>query len=151
MAKWLVVSDSHGGLSPLSRLKNKHPDVEGLLFLGDGLSELHRYSGGFKQVAAVKGNCDFMANAPEEMILSLGGQKVYLCHGHRWSVKSGLMSLCLRARELGATVALFGHSHRYTEEFCQGVFMLNPGAFASGSYAVLTLTPDTIKAERFFV
>jgi putative phosphoesterase len=117
--------------------------------LGDGINELNRYSHGFLQVVSVRGNCDLLSDAPEEMTFNLGGQTVYLSHGHKWGVKSGLMRLFLRAKEAGATVALFGHSHRYTEEFYEGVFFLNPGALVDGSYAVLTLSLDTIKAEQF--
>lgn len=149
MGKWLIVSDSHGSLFLLEKIKEKHRDLDGLVYLGDGINELNRYSHGFLQVVSVRGNCDLLSDAPEEMTFNLGGQTVYLSHGHKWGVKSGLMRLFLRAKEAGATVALFGHSHRYTEEFYEGVFFLNPGALVDGSYAVLTLSLDTIKAEQF--
>jgi predicted phosphodiesterase len=60
---------------------------------------------------------------------SIGGVMMYLCHGHREDVKrQGTDVLALRARQNGAQMALYGHTHRIDcrqEE--DGLWVLNPG------------------------
>ena len=51
-----------------------------------------------------------------------------LCHGDRYRVDMGLISLKYRASEVGARVALFGHTHRSLVIEEDGILFMNPGS-----------------------
>ena len=103
-------------------------------------------------VYQVAGNCDRYCTSPgmvQILRLELGGAVCYLCHGHQFRVKMGLLRLKLAAQEANARVALFGHTHR---SFCQetdGLLLLNPGACGSeyGTYGVLEWKQGAVTGE----
>ncbi len=147
--KLLVFSDSHGKARDVSHMMRKaeaggKPDM--VLFAGDGIYDALdlRYEGYL--VRAVKGNCDLGAppDIQEELSLSLNGVTLYLCHGHRLQVKQGLGMLHARAREVGAKLAIFGHTHEQMLEGREGILLLNPGTLRKGEYAVVTLSDEGI-------
>ena len=47
--------------------------------------------------------------------------------------------LFLKAKEAGANLVLYGHSHRQAVDEQEGIILLNPGALKAGDYAVVTL------------
>ena len=51
-------------------------------------------------VLSVTGNCDFLDRSQEQRMVELEGVKILLCHGHRYHVKSTLLSLFLAARKM---------------------------------------------------
>ena len=66
-----------------------------------------------------------------------------MTHGHLHGVKLSLLRLRLAAKEAGAQVALFGHTHR--RELVHGVgtaaTVFNPGSLRDGgSYGVIKVT-----------
>ena len=139
-----VFSDSHGSYSPLARILNaEKPDLA--VHLGDHADDALFLS---KEVETpilwVSGNCDPFSGAPNSLLTEWEGHTVYLCHGHTHRVKSSLLSLSYAAREQGATLALFGHTHSPYDETYGDVRLINPGAAKSGSFAILTVTPDSI-------
>ncbi|MGI6688524.1 MAG: metallophosphoesterase family protein [Christensenellales bacterium] len=145
--KLLVFSDSHGKAGEVSRMMRKaevggKPDM--VLFAGDGVYDALdlRYEGYL--VRAVRGNCDLGAppDIREEMILTLNSVTLYLCHGHRLQVKQGLGPLYVRAEEVGASLAIFGHTHHQTLEARNGILLLNPGTLRNGEYALVTLSDE---------
>ena len=145
MSRYLVFSDVHGDKLSLSKLKQIASDCDGVIFAGDGYSTLKDFTD--KPIYAVGGNCD-LSGAPE-IITEIDGAKILLTHGHRYGVKSSLLSLSLRTRELECSVAVFGHTHTPFCSYENGVFMLNPGA-SSGhtrTYAILTLENGIAKAD----
>jgi putative phosphoesterase len=127
MSKILIVSDSHGITKELEVLKERHRnDVDLMIHCGDSeLMANERYMEGF---AAVRGNCDYDAKYPIDRIEALNGKKIYVTHGHKYSVKTSLMRLHYRAREVGADVACFGHSHILGAEMIDGILFINPGS-----------------------
>ncbi|MGN7295673.1 metallophosphoesterase family protein [Ferdinandcohnia sp. SAFN-114] len=126
--KVLILSDSHGLTKELLDIKERHKnDVEFMFHLGD--SELSSQSEEMSGFSVVRGNCDFDSNYPNDMIVLLNGLKVYLTHGHLYNVKMSLMNLSYRAREVGASIVCFGHSHIAGTELIDGVLFINPGSF----------------------
>jgi putative phosphoesterase len=127
MSKILIVSDSHGITKELEELKERHRNEVGLMIhCGDSeLTADGRYMDGF---AAVRGNCDFDLMYPLERIEVMDGLKIYVTHGHKYSVKSSLMRLHYRAREVDANIVCFGHSHILGAEMIAGVLFINPGS-----------------------
>ena len=145
--KLLIVSDSHGRYERLASLIAMHRNIDALIFLGDGLSDLERadaYSGNFT-VFAVKGNCDgFSINtrerAPEEMTLCFEGYRILLMHGHTRGVKHGLTNAIYAASEREADILLFGHTHEPLERYLpdgeeyslsKPLYIFNPGSLGA--------------------
>lgn len=123
-------------------------------FLGDGERDLKALQERYPAlpVFAVRGNCDLRSGLSSSLVCTVGGVRVLAVHGHLHQVKyePGLESLTAAAKEAGAQLALFGHTHRPTLETRQGITLLNPGAAGSGkhgTYAVLSLEDGRFQAE----
>lgn len=127
MSKILIVSDSHGITKELRELKRRHQhEVDLMIHCGDSqLMADETYMDGF---AAVRGNCDFDAQYPIDRIEVVAEKKIYVTHGHKYSVKTSLMGLHYRAREVEADIVCFGHSHILGAEMIEGILFINPGS-----------------------
>jgi uncharacterized protein len=127
MSKILIVSDSHGITKELEELKERHRnEVDLMIHCGDSqLMADEKYMDGF---AAVRGNCDFDARYPIDRLEVVAGKKIYVTHGHKYSVKTSLMRLHYRAREVDADLVCFGHSHILGAEMIAGILFINPGS-----------------------
>jgi putative phosphoesterase len=149
MSKVLIVSDSHGITKELEVLKERHRnEVDLMIHCGD--SELmvdERPMDGF---AAVRGNCDYDARYPIDRLEVVGGKKIFVTHGHKYSVKTSLLRLHYRAREVGADVVCFGHSHILGAEMMDGILFINPGSILlprerrEKTYVILYLLEEKI-------
>lgn len=127
MAKVLIVSDSHGLSSELEELKRRHEhEVEMMIHCGD--SELPKDQAEIENFLVVKGNCDHGPHYKNELVQNIEGLKIYITHGHLYSVKSSLMSLLYRAHELDAQIICFGHTHILGAEMVKGKLFINPGS-----------------------
>lgn len=136
-----LLSDSHGFLPRPEACTHVLTEADHIFFLGDGLGDMARLSETLgKPVRCVRGNCDVLgAGTPEERVEVLGGEKLLFCHGDRYGVKYSLMSLSLRAREVGARMACFGHTHQPYAQWHSGVLLVNPGSLGAGRYALVEL------------
>ena len=145
--KILVCSDTHGHYAEISRILNReHFDLA--VHLGDHADDaLFLSKETDTPLLWVSGNCDPFSGAPKTLTTVWEGHTVYLCHGHTHSVKASLLQLYYAALEQGATLSLFGHTHMPCDEVCDTVRLINPGAVKSRSYAVLTVTQDTVDCE----
>ena len=155
--RFIIVSDTHGVREPMQELYERYPN-DGMIHLGDHLADarwmLQRTAG--HPVYAVKGNCDYGAEGPEDQLLELGGLKILLMHGHRFGVKSGYGGAWAEAKRRGAQVLLFGHTHQAYYNNHNGLAWLNPGSIGmsilnGSSYGVLTIEGDKIRPEVRFV
>ena len=92
------------------------------------------------------GNCDGRRpDLPEERVFTLEGVKIFMTHGHTYHVKSGISLAVRAAREAGARLLCFGHTHEALGEFENGLWIVNPGAagsIARPTYAVAVLEGD---------
>ena len=131
--KILVFSDSHRALGTMyDAIERLRPDA--VIHLGDHLEDAESMESVFSGVDFyhVPGNCDFFTSAPPSLTISLDGVRIFLTHGHLFGVKSGLTRLTLKARRVGAQLALFGHTHRALLEEQDGLWLMNPGACGAG-------------------
>ncbi|MBT2688129.1 metallophosphoesterase [Bacillus sp. ISL-47] len=124
--KILILSDSHGLTSELKQIRNKHAGMDLLIHCGD--SELQADDESIKGYSAVRGNCDFETGFPEDRFEEVEGLRLFVTHGHRYSVKSTLMNLTYRAREMEADIVCFGHSHYLGAEMVDNTLFINPGS-----------------------
>lgn len=123
----LIVSDSHGLREPLQEISNRHRnEVDIMIHCGD--SELELDAKELKDYKVVRGNCDFRGEFPDEVILGEQDFTLYATHGHLHSIKQTLLKLHYRCREVGATIACFGHSHVLGAEVIDGILFVNPGS-----------------------
>ncbi len=152
--KILVLSDSHASLSfmrqCIQKLKPAH-----VVHLGDHYDDAEAMAQTFPHIRfhMVPGNCDAFRcpkGVPEVLCYDIGGVRLYMTHGHRHMVKSGIGHLLAQARQEGAQAVLYGHTHR-AECFCHaGIWVLNPGSCGSygGSVGLLEIAQQKITACR---
>ncbi len=157
--KILVFSDSHGRLEPIQSIIRAHADTtDAILHLGDGAAEVLTLRSRFPSIPfhAVIGNCDSYTYSEfgimQDQCLTLGGYTLYLCHGDRFGVGSGVTALAAYAAYKHADIALFGHTHIAHEEYRPAengsapLWILSPGSVslprdgAHPSFGILDLT-----------
>lgn len=145
--KILVMSDTHGDAAIIQEVKKQNLDVDAIFHCGD--SELPFDASELKDVYKVRGNCDYDMNFPTEVIKEINGETIFTTHGHLFGVKSNLNALSFRAREVGADVVLFGHSHILGVELVDEILYVNPGSLLlprgrkEKSYAIIEKTGNS--------
>lgn len=142
--KIFILSDTHGQIDGAEEaIRREKPDQ--VIHLGDCLRDAEELERRIPRLpfCSVPGNNDWFFDLPKEKVISLGGIKIFLCHGHTTRVKYGLDLQVYRALQAGCAVSLFGHTHRPLLERQRDVLLLNPGSVAdSDTYALLTLSPN---------
>ncbi|MCI6276645.1 MAG: metallophosphoesterase [Clostridium sp.] len=124
-----VLSDTHRYESYIKMAAKMCKDADVVLHLGDNVSDVEIIKKEIgKDVIFVKGNCDIERSAKVEQLIELENKKILMTHGHEYGVKSSLLNLNYRAKELGADIALYGHSHIASIEKHDGVWFVNPGS-----------------------
>ena len=141
--KILILSDSHGCVEAMETVVAREKP-QAMVHLGDLWADGKQLGKLFPDIPLyqVAGTCDRYGWEPGQdqiRTVSLDHVVIYMTHGHLHGVKLSLLRLRLAAKEAGAQVALFGHTHR---SFCRNqgdVLLINPGACggSSGTYAVL--------------
>ena len=154
--KILVLSDSHGVTKLMSDVVAKHANyVAFTLFLGDYLRDIEKVAGNFPKMVfhVVPGNCDFYSELPRELTVELGGKKVWMTHGDRFSVKTDYGHIESAAAARRADICLFGHSHVPIAYEKNGILFLNPGSITEPrgpkgkSYAIVEILDDAVMSK----
>ena len=147
-----IVSDSHGSYSHLD-LMLSHKDAEQAelwLFAGDiAMDADYLAMVTDKEVIRVAGNNDWPGGRlPDYETVDIAGHTILLTQGHLFGVNFGLKNLQQAALDVGADIAVYGHTHVAVEENIGGVLIVNPGSIArprdaaNGSFMVMDLQPD---------
>lgn len=144
----LVISDTHKNTSDaISIIESKKPDY--VLHLGDHADDADELRFVFPrtEIIGVCGNCDWASStlAPTERMLDIGGVKVFMCHGHTYSVKSGIEHCVAAAKAKGADVVLFGHTHRPLLDNRGDIVVMNPGSVST--YGWIEISEGKIDAR----
>lgn len=141
----VVISDTHGRREAVREVIERQGAYDALLFLGDGLRDIDEGTAG---LVAVRGNCDgfFGADAPVEQLLTLDGVRIFMTHGHVYSVKSGTERLLSHAHALGADIAIFGHTHVPLERYVPAGTVLPDGMLTER--ATYLFNPGSLGAPR---
>ncbi|MFJ8458160.1 metallophosphoesterase [Lysinibacillus xylanilyticus] len=149
----LVMSDTHGDSDVIEKVRGFYPKVDTFIHCGD--SELpfsHKALDGMKKV---RGNCDIDQAFPDEAVFDIKDVTVFLTHGHLFNVKTSILSLSYRAKEVEAQIVCFGHSHILAAEMIEDVLFLNPGSLLKPrgrkekSFALVEIE-DTYFEVKFF-
>ena len=166
----LIVSDTHGRVGRLNELieyrqgliKNGEPLM--LIYLGDGLKDLFSCTQYDNIIShAVRGNCDFSIadrispygeEMPIDCLIHIDKYKVFITHGHSFSVKSGYDEICREASKREVDIVLFGHTHLPTLEYIKkgsirgverDLVLFNPGSLGDmfeGSFGNLSISDN---------
>ena len=128
--KVIICSDSHGAFAAAEQVLEQQPEAAAVLFLGDGAEEWDDLHEIYPQIPfyPVRGNCDWGSCEQPERLLEMGGVRIFMLHGHTRNVKSSPMSALYAAKECGAQVLLFGHTHVPLVDNDGTLLTLNPGA-----------------------
>jgi len=150
----LVLSDSHGHVAAMERaVALSQPDH--ILHLGDCLRDADALCRRFPALplTAVPGNCDYGACEEPEKLIELGGQRIFLLHGHTRGVKHGIDRARYAAEEVGAQILLFGHTHCPLVDFDGSVHILNPGTAGgihhAATYGVITIGEGGVSCATY--
>lgn len=134
MLKVAVFSDTHNNPEPMRRaIRQFSPDA--VIHCGDGVRDIKAMEREFPAIPFyyVSGNCDFSPDVPLVRTVELDGVRIFIAHGHTLGVKYGdLDRMGYAARESGATVACYGHSHIPLCRNLGSVTILNPGSAGLG-------------------
>ncbi|RDW16266.1 YfcE family phosphodiesterase [Oceanobacillus arenosus] len=125
MTKVLIMSDSHGLREEITMIKTRH-QVDYLIHCGD--SELEPDAVELEGFYTVAGNCDFDQRYANEQIIKIDPFTFYVTHGHLLGVKTDLTKLSMRAKEAGADVICFGHTHLAGTLQKEQQIYINPGS-----------------------
>ena len=168
--KILVFSDSHNKNEYMNRALEMHRDADMFVHLGDGACDLSRsfpehYE---KPLIFIEGNGEyygFVGSDRRYRPLQFGfaefeGKKIFMTHGHRYDVKSGLSRLIAAGYEKGADIILFGHTHGpysqyipagttldYIGETDRPLLIFNPGSIGMGpiySFGLLSFSEGQV-------
>ncbi len=142
--KCIVLSDSHRSPENIERALSKNRDAEVVFYLGDGIFALDDYIERYPDKAwfYVLGNCDSPTvingsfYAKKCGSINLCGKKIVFTHGDLYGAKYTKGGLIKLAKDEGADVVLYGHTHQAKEEYISehGIWLFNPGAL-EGSYS----------------
>lgn len=149
----IVLSDTHGVVDRLNNVIKKHiNDADLFLHLGDGAKEWLSASNDYPQLKMkmVAGNCDSTVyKLPHELILNEEGYSIFASHGDLYQVKFGLDNILRRAKEISASIILYGHTHQSFTNYQDGIYIFNPGSLGRPSngvpsYGILDLTSNGV-------
>lgn len=143
--KLIVVSDTHHVTQPIIQALKSEKDAQGFVFLGDHVEDGEKIKDSLKLPSyIIGGNGDWSTYYKREMVLTMGGKRILLIHGHKQGVKNGLQRLYYHALENKADAVLFGHTHIPELRREGNLFMMNPGSpsfprggHTQGTYGIL--------------
>jgi len=113
-------------------IKSMKDEASLVLFLGDCIKDFSDFEYIYSNIRfiAVRGNCDYNADVPDERIVEVAGKKIFMSHGHRYRVKLGHGMIGAEAKTRGVDICLFGHSHSPLIMNENGVQLMNPGSIS---------------------
>lgn len=146
--KILVMSDTHGDTYKAEKIIRNNPGIDMVIHLGDTSRDAIVLSRTFPRLAFefVQGNAEYPGGeVPVDKLLTVEGKKLFLTHGHNYSVKWDYERLHWKAREVQADLVLFGHTH-VPEIIPESEYeLMNPGSLGrpkegrKGTYGIIEI------------
>ncbi len=144
MKRILAISDTHGAKVAIEKVLEVKHDY--LFFMGDGLRDVEEINE--EHFYKVAGNCDtFNIFEPEVDTFVIDGVKVFITHGHKFKARYSLSLLLKEAKDRGANLVCFGHTHCPMIKEIDGLMVINPGSLKNGNYALIMINDGKITAE----
>ena len=151
MKRILIFSDSHGDTDRCIDIINKFENrLDAIIHAGDCVRDAEDISFIFPDIPIyyVRGNNDFLTTAPGDVIMDIGGVRIFVTHGHDYRVKYELKysTLAAKAESVGAKLCVFGHTHISYTDFKGEMTILNPGSIRfDGTYAIAEIENGKVK------
>lgn len=158
--KILVLSDTHGDIDKAKEAIEENSNIDLIIHLGDYFRDAEKLSGMFPDIPVeyIYGNSDFMiGDVPAEKLLEFRGKRIFITHGHRYSVKWDYNRLYKKAEEMHADLLLFGHTHVADMVEREHCYLVNPGSTSeprndsNESYALIELNESKIEPKLVFI
>lgn len=137
------MSDSHRLKRCLFDIVEKHKeDAVLFIFLGDGENDFDDVLTLYPNLKneRVCGNNDWYSAYLYSKLITAEGKKIFITHGHTFNVKFGYENVINQAKESGADICLFGHTHTQYTDYIDGMYIMNPGAVCSYKYGMIDIT-----------
>ena len=152
MMKILIVSDTHRYDENLKLVIKETAPIDMLIHLGDVEgSEIYipEWVNPGCEIQMVRGNNDFFSDLPQEEEFEVMGRHIFITHGHYYYVALNEERIKDEARERGADIVMYGHTHKPSLTREEDLITLNPGSVAypreqgrRPSYMVMELEPE---------
>jgi uncharacterized protein len=131
----LAVSDSHHDISCLGLvLRRFAARVDLVAHMGDGVEDVEAAAQAWglrlPRVEGVRGNVDQDPGLWTRRLIGSSERPILLLHGHLERVGEGLERTIMAAESSGASLVLFGHTHRPFFEEYRGILAVNPGSIS---------------------
>lgn len=125
----LIVSDTHRQNNTYLKVLERVRPVDMVIHCGDaeGSEYLISENAGCP-VEMVVGNNDFFSNLPREREFVLGNYRVFLTHGHNYYVSMGNETIKKEALARGASLVMYGHTHKPVIDIADDIIAVNPGS-----------------------
>lgn len=139
--KIIVVSDSHGSYEKLNKIALENQDAYLYLHLGD--FEIPEYL--MNPYCFIKGNCDFLSDAPIFKDIPTPYGIIHLEHGNH--IPYTTFDEYVKSKN--CFIFLFGHTHQKYQGKVNETLVLNPGSVSKprdsnkGSYLILDINSKT--------
>ncbi|MDY0210891.1 MAG: YfcE family phosphodiesterase [Acholeplasma sp.] len=127
--KVLITSDAHGRYDLLSKIKQKHSDINEHLDAGDLVLTQKEFE--TLHIKAVRGNADRFLTLPLCLSLEIDNKHILVVHGHLYNVKYGMDELIEFALDRKADVVIYGHTHIQKTWSHKQIVFINPGAVSN--------------------
>lgn len=124
-----VFSDSHGDTRYMERVMERVGKVDMIVHLGDLYRDTVWLQKRYPDIPVefVIGNNDFWAGGEKSKLIRIDSHPVFITHGHLFRSAADLAA---RAKESGAEMALYGHTHMVSQEVREGIPVLNFGSIS---------------------
>ncbi len=146
--KLVVFSDAHGNETLIERIITFNPNADYYISLGDTELKLSYLLD--LDIVAIKGNYPRDPGFCYESVMEIENKKVFLTHGHKYSVRTDLKKLMNHGFDKEYDIILYGHTHIARKDKVNTLLLINPGSIQSPkdnkppSYVVLTITKDKV-------
>lgn len=156
VVKILVISDNHTIDDEMTQLLAHYRDnVDYIVHCGD--SEFDKQHSVWSLVdVVVKGNMDFGYDYPTDKVIPMSFGNLYVTHGHFVGVNESRKRLAMIAKDNGAKIAFYGHTHVLNAEYIEGVLCINPGSFNHSrgpvrqrTFAIVTVKDKEVSIAYF--
>ena len=158
--KVLVMSDTHGYILNAKEAIERNPDVDMVLHLGDYCRDASQLSQLYPNIKFeyVYGNCDIgIGSICAEKTIEVEGFRIFMTHGHKYSVKWDYNRILAKAELEKADVILFGHTHIAVVDSNNSILIINPGSISESrsnypeSYVLLDISNGKLNSELVYI
>lgn len=127
--KVLIISDTHGHQNLLEEILNRVGPIDSLIHCGD-IEGQEDYFAALTNGPSyfVAGNNDYFSMLEREREFELGGQRIFLTHGHNYGVSMNTQCIKDEGQSRNADIVMFGHTHKPCLEYYKDIILLNPGS-----------------------